>query len=102
MVAGNPISNQPTPAHLMRRRSTDRAPSQGNLPVRLNHGHAASTSYAYTRPDPSFVTHLIATAEHSPQTRTLRRAESADVDAIYRAATSDKPTGPAGKTRAVV
>lgn len=36
------------------------------------------------RPDASFLTHLIATAQHSPQTRTLRRASSADADAAYR------------------
>jgi len=35
------------------------------------------------RPNASFVTQLIATAEHSPQTRTLRRASSADALAAY-------------------
>jgi hypothetical protein len=35
------------------------------------------------RPDASFLTQLIATAEHSPQTRTLRRASSADALAAY-------------------
>src|SRR3954454_16337813 len=43
-------------------------------------------SLQLNRPDPSFVTHLIATAQQSPQTRTLRRAETADVQAAYRAA----------------
>jgi hypothetical protein len=37
-----------------------------------------------TRPDPSFVTHLIAMAEMSPQTRSLRRAAPEDVRAAYR------------------
>jgi hypothetical protein len=37
-----------------------------------------------TRPDPSFVTHLIAMAEMSPQTRMLRRAAPEDVQAAYR------------------
>jgi hypothetical protein len=37
-----------------------------------------------TRPDPSFVTHLIAMAEMSPQTRLLRRAAPEDVQAAYR------------------
>jgi hypothetical protein len=37
-----------------------------------------------TRPDPSFVTHLIAMAELSPQTRLLRRAVPEDVQAAYR------------------
>src|SRR4051812_5901216 len=36
------------------------------------------------RPDPAFVTHLIAMAEMSPQTRCLRRAEPDDVQAAYR------------------
>jgi hypothetical protein len=36
------------------------------------------------RPDPSFVAHLIATVEHSPQTRILRRAAIADVESAYR------------------
>jgi hypothetical protein len=35
------------------------------------------------RPDPSFVTQLIATAEQEPQTRTLRRAVSADALSAY-------------------
>jgi hypothetical protein len=35
------------------------------------------------RPNASFVTQLIATAENSPQTRTLRRASSADALAAY-------------------
>jgi hypothetical protein len=38
------------------------------------------------RPDASFITHLIATAEQVPQTRTLRRAEIVDVEAAYRKA----------------
>src|SRR3954452_21420682 len=34
-------------------------------------------------PRADFVTHLIATAEHVPQTRTLRRATPADAKAAY-------------------
>jgi hypothetical protein len=37
-----------------------------------------------TRPDTSFVAHLIAMAELSPQTRLLRRAAPQDVQAAYR------------------
>ena len=37
------------------------------------------------RPDPSFVTQLIATAEQVPQTRTLRRAAPADALTAYGA-----------------
>ena len=36
-----------------------------------------------TRPDASFVTQLIATAEHAPQTCCLRRASPADAQAAY-------------------
>jgi hypothetical protein len=36
------------------------------------------------RPSPIFVTHLIATAEQVPQTRSLRRATPADAQAAYR------------------
>jgi len=35
-----------------------------------------------------FVTHLIATAEHAPQTRNLRRASFADARTAYRASES--------------
>jgi hypothetical protein len=35
------------------------------------------------RPDPTFVTHLIASAEQVPQTRTLRRATSEDAQLAY-------------------
>ena len=35
------------------------------------------------RPDASFVAQLIATADHAPQTRSLRRASYADTQAAY-------------------
>jgi hypothetical protein len=47
---------------------------------------AGSGSLNLNRPDPSFVTQLLATAESLPQTRTLRRAAIADVEAAYRSA----------------
>jgi hypothetical protein len=37
------------------------------------------------RPDSTFVTHLIATAEHAPQTCSLRRATPADAQTAYTA-----------------
>ena len=43
---------------------------------------------ALVRPNANFLTQLIATIEKSPQTRALRRADTADVDAAYRAAAS--------------
>jgi len=39
------------------------------------------------RPEASFVAHLIAMAEHSPQTRALRRATSEAAQAMYERAT---------------
>lgn len=53
------------------------------------------------RPDPSFVTHLIATAERLPQTRPLRRAAPSDALSAYAAAT--QPAGRTGRlTRHVI
>ncbi|WP_425989114.1 hypothetical protein [Afipia sp. DC4300-2b1] len=43
------------------------------------------------RPDASFVTHLIAMAEQTPQTRTLRRATPADAHAVYGRAAALRP-----------
>jgi hypothetical protein len=40
---------------------------------------------ALARPDPTFVTHLIATADQAPQTRSLRRASPADAQTAYGA-----------------
>jgi hypothetical protein len=47
---------------------------------------------ALTRPSPSFVAHLIAMAELSPQTRLLRRAAPEDVQAAYRSAANQNRT----------
>jgi hypothetical protein len=44
-----------------------------------------SRKSASPRPDPSFVTQLIATAEQLPQTRKLSRAAPADAMSAYRA-----------------
>ena len=46
---------------------------------------SAPVGYSLSRPDPFFITQLIATAEQSPQTRNLRRADVSDVEAAYRA-----------------
>jgi hypothetical protein len=40
---------------------------------------------AAARPDPTFVAQLIATADHAPQTRGLRRASMADAQTAYGA-----------------
>lgn len=45
--------------------------------------HAPESIEQLARPDPSFVTQLIATAEHVPQTCALRRATPAVAQAAY-------------------
>jgi hypothetical protein len=52
----------------------------------------APVAQRLTRPDPSFVAHLIATAEQSPQTRLLRRAAPEDVQAAYRSVANQNQT----------
>jgi hypothetical protein len=54
---------------------------------------------SHVRPDASFIAHLIATAEQVPQTRTLRRAEIADVEAAYRATVTNFAGSSTGRTR---
>jgi hypothetical protein len=78
------IAASPVP---MRRRAGDvaaaKAPSMALVPLAPAE-RAGPASRRLNRPDPSFVTHLIAMAEQSPQTRILRRAATADVQAAYR------------------
>ena len=54
------------------------------VPVVAASRKLAPIAHGLTRPDPTFVTHLIAMAELSPQTRLLRRAAPEDVQAAYR------------------
>jgi hypothetical protein len=42
-----------------------------------------TVKFAIVRPDPTFVTHLIATAAQAPQTRILRRGSLADAQTAY-------------------
>jgi hypothetical protein len=62
-----------------------------------------AVAQSLTRPDPSFVAHLIAMAEMSPQTRSLRRAAPEDVQAAYRSvANQNRPmTPPGGRMRQI-
>jgi hypothetical protein len=62
------------------------------VPVVAAPRRLAPVSQALTRPDPSFVTHLIAMAEMSPQTRLLRRASPGDVQAAYRSVANQNQT----------
>jgi hypothetical protein len=85
-----------TPAPQMRRRGDmvqDHTTGVALVPTEAS----AAASHAFSRPDPSFVAHLIAMAEGSPQTRLLRRAAIADVEAAYTtAANRNEPIMPAG------
>jgi len=54
------------------------------VPVVASPRRLTPIAQGLTRPDPSFVAHLIAMAEMSPQTRLLRRAAPEDVQAAYR------------------
>jgi hypothetical protein len=51
------------------------------------------------RPDATFVAHLIAMAEMSPQTRSLRRAAPEDVEAAYRSVANQNRIMPAPGVR---
>jgi hypothetical protein len=62
------------------------------VPVVAAPQRRAPVAQGLTRPDPSFVTHLIAMAEMSPQTRLLRRAAPEDVQAAYRSAANQNRT----------
>lgn len=45
----------------------------------------ATAALPSPRPSASFLTHLLATAEHFPETRQHRRAHEGDADLAYRA-----------------
>lgn len=55
--------------------------------------YTAPVSSRVARPDAPFIAHLIATAEQAPQTRELRRAAVADVEAAYRAVANQNAAG---------
>ena len=56
---------------------------------------------AMARPDPSFVTHLIATAAQAPQTCILRRGSLADAQSAY-GASQTRRYGVGFRTRQVI
>lgn len=58
----------------------------------------APPAYSLSRPDPFFITQLLATADQSPQTRALRRAAVSDVQAAYKAV-ADRNAAVPGVTR---
>jgi hypothetical protein len=69
-----------------------KAASVALVPVVAAPRRLAPATQGLTRPDPSFVTHLIAMAEMSPQTRLLRRAAPEDVQAAYRSVANQNRT----------
>jgi hypothetical protein len=65
----------------------------------VHRSHTASPQLL--RPDSTFVTHLIATAEHAPQTRSLRRATPAYAQTAYRAS-QHQARGAGIRTRQII
>jgi hypothetical protein len=53
------------------------------VPLNATPERPVRSDHTLNRPDPRFVAHLIAMAEHSPQTRPLRRAGPAVAQAAY-------------------
>jgi hypothetical protein len=81
-----------------RRAADGAAEPAGTEVIPLEWHEPAPPPCAVSRPDPSFVAHLIATAEKEPQTRTMRRAAIADVEAAYRSVEiHNHPPAPAGE-----
>jgi hypothetical protein len=69
-----------------------KAASVALVPVIAAPRRLTAVAHGLTRPDPSFVTHLIAMAQQSPQTRLLRRAMPEDVQAAYRSVANQNRT----------
>jgi hypothetical protein len=69
-----------------------KAASVALVPMVATPRRIAPVAEGTTRPDPSFVAHLIAMAEMSPQTRMLRRAAPEDVQAAYRSVANQNRT----------
>lgn len=86
----------PTTSHPMRRAGDmviERVTPKATAPIQTLTPtepvqRTAPASLRTARADPAFVTHLLATAEQVPQTRTLRRADAGDADMAYRKAAS--------------
>lgn len=75
-----------TEAHNFAPGASNGPPRSTALTVIAGATDAPTRSFAITRPDPSFVAQLIATAVQAPQTRRLRRASPQDAQSSYRAA----------------
>jgi hypothetical protein len=53
------------------------------VPIARPAPRSASSSQPLSRPNSTFIAHLIATADQAPQTRHLRRATPADAQSAY-------------------
>jgi hypothetical protein len=73
-------------------RAVNARASTALAPIGRAQEHTSSHRHVSTRPNASFVTHLIATAEQAPQTRALRRATPADALGAYGGATARTAT----------
>jgi hypothetical protein len=73
------------------------AESSASLPVPVV-PYLARTRYSdqLSRPDPGFVTHLMAIEQQCPQTRVLRRAQPAEAMAAYRSVEHHNQVGATG------
>jgi len=82
-------SERPTPGQ-SRHAPTD-TPERSLVPL-AGRGHQenrqAPSATPAARPSPAFLAHLIATAQHAPQTRARGRAEPADAIATYNSGAS--------------
>jgi len=80
-----------------------KAPCVALVPLGAVPARPAVVDHRLTRPDPRFVTHLIAMAALSPQTRLLRRAAPRTAQAAYQSAASQNrvPVPPGIRTRQV-
>ena len=63
----------------------DTTPASTALVPMAPGSYCAPVSSRVSRPDPTFVTHLIATAQQVPQTRHLRRAAPQEALSVYAA-----------------
>lgn len=94
-----PSSNQPTPAADDGVLTDEKPPCRALVPVVPFVSWTRVPDQLASRAD--FITQLIATAEHAPQTRSLRRATPAVAQAAYRA--HQRPTHAAGiRTRQTI
>ncbi|MEH2511681.1 hypothetical protein V1291_003035 [Nitrobacteraceae bacterium AZCC 1564] len=75
-----------------RAEAVDGGASTALVPIGRAQERTSSHRHVSTRPNASFVTHLIATAEQAPQTRTLRRATPTDALAAYGRVTARTAT----------